>query len=685
MGLVWSRSVCWVWLGQLNGKHMIARYILVERQILVYSWTMTARIYDEYLERALMAGCARDYAKAETLLARIVAETDSIPQAWLWLGRARHAAGHAPKAIPVYIAYLERAPEDPAGWFFLGRSYLASGLNRSAWRCLKKANDLGRQDAETLSLLGFAALRLKKPAVARRYLESALSLAPDNRRIFRAYLNALFIEALHVLRQGDPETAAHMIGFVQGNGLDRPVQHLYRAKALRIAGRLAEALAELQLAMIQVPHDTSLRLQAAAIKLMLGDTGEALAELSAAGIQASPPRGAALSPQAVVRIRILAALKTADYQSALAAAIECIRSGDTDPALRAVAAQANFELKHYDRALAHYQRGIEADPASPELRLGLALSLWELQRYQDAQVAIRAAAARGAAADDCEYVELLCTAKLAGSTPESIIGRTARLLESRRGDKRLMYVYAENLYKNQQPELAELWFSALLELTPHHESCMLYRIAIAESLGNQAAICQRYDEYLASFPDNAKLRHEYVTLLVSSQHWETAVQVIESGYAYERASRNLDCTLALCYRKCGKYKDAAVLYRKLLIQTPKDPELLMNLVWCIDRMGTKAVAMELLERGARWIGTDPALFMALGIFKARRNENEQAADAFAQAAELAPADPRPLRHLERLYRQSGVLDMAERYASRAAELEARISRRTVNARGRTQG
>ena len=542
--------------------------------------------YKNLFSQALAAGANRDYSAAETLLTRIMAETDSMPEVWLYLGRTRHAMGHPERAVAAFRAYLERCPEDANGWFFLGRSYLGIGLAREAARCLGKASELGKRDAETWALFGFAELKLKRPAKARSCLEEAVRLAPDNASIHRGYINALFVEAIRILNRGDPAAAAHMIAYVIAEGLDGPAQRLYRARAYKDQGKFVEALADLEAAISMSPDDASLRMQAAALKFSLGDAGAAISEMEASGLKLPELPESSWSTEALERWRVMAAMEAGDHKAALAAATERLRKGDKDAAIRAVAAQANFELGRYGRAAAHFKRAVELDPASPDLRLGLALAYWESGQFAEAKAAAASATKHGAKPDEARYIEVLCDAKL-GTSAGLLLPRLRNLLQARPGDPRLMLIHAEGLYQTGRPDLAEVWFKDVLFLDPSHELAMLYLISIAESLGRKDALAGHYKNYLSVYPDNSTIRREYVELLAEDRLWMEAAEVIEDGYAYGMAGRKVDMMLALCYRNSGRYRDAAALYRKLLLPDPRNAELLMGLAWSIDRKSTR--------------------------------------------------------------------------------------------------
>ena len=107
----------------------------------------------------------------------------------------------------------------------------------------------------------------------------------------------------------------------------------------------------------------------------------------------------------------------------------------------------------------------------------------------------------------------------------------------------------------------------------------------------------------------------------------------------------------------------------MLKSDPKNVEPLLGLAYSLYRSGAKAAAIELLERGGAFIGKSAEPFLALGVLRARQDDSEKAAAAFLRASELAPADPRPLRNLAKLYAKAGVQSTADHFNERAEALE----------------
>lgn len=625
-------------------------------------------VYGKLFKQALDKGRERDYVKASDILTRLVAESDDYPEAWLYLGRASHALGHTGKAVAAFAEYLARKPEDGAGWFFLGREYLALGLYREAARAFRAANEHGRDGAELWTFTGIAELKCRRFRRAIECLERAMGLAPDDQRIFRAYANALYVQAIRSLAKGEAELASQMFGFVIQNGMDGAGPRAYRAKAFRQQGRLAEALSDLEAARAFEPDDRSLAMQASVLYFATGrpDIGMAIMDQMGAPVPGVPEDR--LDEAALERWRAMLAFRDGDYRQALTTSLGLIKNGHKDSSIRALAAQANFELGRYEKAAAHYRLAVAADQKSPDLRMGLAVCLWELGQWDEARNAARAAARLGAPEADHLYVQTLCDART-GEPANTMLPKVVSLLKTRPGDKRLMFILAECYYKTGRPDLAGPWFRTLKDMQDADEMTYLYLVSVAESLGDESAAIAACAEYLDRYPDNSSIRKEYVDKLMNARAWNEAAQAIEEGYAYGLRGPGAERLLAVCYRNAQRWREAASSYRSLLQAQPRNVELLLGLCVCLERSGARDMALAVLSRGAAFIGKKSEPYLALGRMLVRASDNEAAANAFNKASELAPADPRPLRELSMLFAKSGVKAMAERFAELAKKLE----------------
>jgi tetratricopeptide (TPR) repeat protein len=191
---------------------------------------MTAAKAKSTFDEAVRSGMGRDYARSASLLTEILAEGDGPPEAYLYLGRARHALGQHPQAIQAFQAFADSGGDMAAALFFSGRSFLAMGLAARAVSVFRRCLELTPGSAQCMGLLGIALLKEGRPARAAEILGRAVEAAPSDARIYRAYLNALFIQATRKLAADEIDAAEKMLSFVIENGHEGLPPRLFRAR-----------------------------------------------------------------------------------------------------------------------------------------------------------------------------------------------------------------------------------------------------------------------------------------------------------------------------------------------------------------------------------------------------------------------------------------------------------------------
>ncbi|MDR2900578.1 MAG: hypothetical protein LBV20_03540, partial [Treponema sp.] len=175
---------------------------------------------------AVKAGIDRDYKKAILLLEQLISETDAPPEAYLLLGRSFHSTGDYSHALVAYGDFIRLKPGSALGYFFAGRTYLALALPQKAVPLLQKALSIRKNDPLIMAMLGAAYLKSRHSGKAVEILENAVTAAPENARIYKAYLNALFIRGIKLCRAGDLDLGSQILSFLLVNGVDNPLLRL---------------------------------------------------------------------------------------------------------------------------------------------------------------------------------------------------------------------------------------------------------------------------------------------------------------------------------------------------------------------------------------------------------------------------------------------------------------------------
>ena len=204
------------------------------------------------LALALEAGKRGNYLLAIKILREIISETDALPEAWLLLGRSFHAIKDYSRSLAAFNDYLKLRPGAAEGYFFAGRSYLSLGMPYKAVPFLRKALEKSSKAGTDLqsrvkALLGIAYLKSKHSQAAVEILQEAVELAPADKRIYRAYLNCLFVRGIRLCGIEDYELGLQMLRFVLDNSreagmAESPLLRLELGRAARETGNLKEAL-----------------------------------------------------------------------------------------------------------------------------------------------------------------------------------------------------------------------------------------------------------------------------------------------------------------------------------------------------------------------------------------------------------------------------------------------------------
>ena len=232
---------------------------------------MKDRSIQELFEEALAAGRGRDYGRAIELLQAVLVQTDQMPAALLYLGRAYHASGDLNRAVQALQYFLKLQPGSAEGHFFLGRAYFALGLLGRASQHLDKSTSLDGSFVPALGLLGLTLLKRGRPQAAISVFEQALSLEPDNQRVFTGYLNSLLTQAIRLFHKRHYQEARDNLLFIRKYRPDSLVAHLYLASIYRELGETDLSLFHFEEAAHLAPKDPVLHLQKAVLLLQRGD------------------------------------------------------------------------------------------------------------------------------------------------------------------------------------------------------------------------------------------------------------------------------------------------------------------------------------------------------------------------------------------------------------------------------
>lgn len=626
------------------------------------------------LEEAIRAGERRDYRTAVRLLEDLLSRQDDQPEALLYLGRALHAQGDYGRAIASFHDYLSARPRSAAGRLFAGRSYLALGQPRQAVPLLEEASRLKPHDPDIMGLLGIAYLKANRSGPAVEWLERAVKAAPENQRIYRAYLNALLVRGIRISRSGETELGAQMLRFVLDNGLDAVLPRLELGRIYREIGDLEGALAQYSAAARLSPEDPEIRWYRASILMALERTSEATEELQTLRSLGADIPQLSWNAELVDRFLIRELLGRGDWRRAAAACGSWLRRHNKDdPSVQGMYAEALRNCGDYESAENHARRAIAGARNEPGPHYVLVLILWQKEDWPGLAAELTAAKRAG-----CDDDTLLIFKALLASRSEGADKEIIELLQSairRNGPvPDLMDALAQKYFSIGIPDLAENWFRKVLALDPTRERAWLGLIAALEQVSQDVPeadqrLSAAYREYLERYADNRSIAREYALYLIRKKRFPEATPRLEGLLAWDSGNPKLRHLLAYSYRKEARYREAAVLLKGLLKEGPEDVGLLLELAQCLQKAGGRSYAVGLLQKALPIVprAGEPALMLGSLLLKSGRKE--AALDAFREAAARMPKDPRPYRQMAALYRDSGVAEFARRYEAEAKKRE----------------
>jgi tetratricopeptide (TPR) repeat protein len=632
---------------------------------------------------AAEAGKSGNYHLAVKILGELITETDAPTEAWLLLGRSLHAIKDYSRALAAFNDYIRQRPNSGEGYFFVGRTYLTVGMPYRAVPFLRKAlekspgksSDIQAAEfkSKTKALLGTAYLKSRHSQAAVDIFQEAVEEAPEDRRIYRAYLNSLLVRGVRLCGSGNYELGIQMLRFVQENrseaGMgESPLLRLELGRAARETGKLQEALehftAALKIAGGKEPGDRRIRWARASILMALGKTKEAVSEIEIIRSYDTDVPNLPWNGELVDLFMIKALLETGEWRRATEFCREWLKRREDKPIIHALYAEALRNLGSYKTAHNHLQRAIEKEPKELDFWYADILVSWEGKDYKAVKKAIKAAKAIGGDNDLLTRFDILCQARTSNDTP-SIITLLQNAIRSLGPEPELMYALAEAYLKVGLLEEALSWFKKITALKADHQSAWLGQIAALEALSASGVtdaaknLVSLYKSYLKRWPDDSSIRRDRALFLLKTFEYAEAASELEKLLVWEPSNPSLRKVLAYAYRKTGRYREAALFLKALLKENPRDTGVLIEYSGCLERAGAGSYALELLEKARELFYNSTKkretanISLALGILCYRHKKTEKAFDYFREAAAFNTEDPRPYEWMAAIARKNG--------------------------------
>lgn len=279
------------------------------------------------------------------------------------------------EAVKALNSVIEAQPDSVPAWFNLGYAYTGLHQETEAIKAYQKTLELAPNLFEARLNLGILLLEGKQPRAALEHFEKATVLKPDHARAHLYYARAL-------AQSGQAEAAAK-----QYQEVIRLDPHL--AIAPFDLGQLelqekhpAEALAAFEQALALDPQLVQAELGSALAAENLNDTPQAIAHFK---------KYLALKPDDLDTRFHLARLYLQQNQNEEARhGLEAVYRARPDlPGLAAALGDVNSALKNLPEAEKYYRLALASTPASADIHRALGQTLWQQQKYPQAEEEFR--------------------------------------------------------------------------------------------------------------------------------------------------------------------------------------------------------------------------------------------------------------------------------------------------------
>ena len=634
------------------------------------------------LAKAAEAGKRGNYPLAVKLLGELISETDAPPEAWLLLGRSFHALKDYSRALAALNDYLRLRPKSGEGHLFAGRTYLTIGMPYRAVpflrNALKNSSSLPKDYKPKIkALLGVAYLKSKHSQEAVRLLEEAVESAPEDKRIYRSYLNSLFIRGIRLCGIENYDLGLQMLRFVLENSKETgmpesPLLRLELGRAARETGNLKEALEHFTQALHITESsannigDRRIRWSRVSILMALGRTTEAREEIEIIRSVDSEVPELPWNSELVDLFMIRQLLADGEWRRAAESCRTWLKTRDGQPLIHVLYAEALRNMHNYEAAHNHLQRALEEKPNELEFWYADILVSWEGKDYKSLKKALRAAKALGGDEELIRRFSILCQGRLSKNSKNKI-SLYQKAIHALGPEPELMYALGEAYLETGLLEEAASWFKKIISLKYDHEASWLGVISALEALLAQGGESKKtrslpeeldswYKTYLEKWPSNSNIRRDRALFLVKTFEYSEAASELEKLLVWEPSNPSLRRVLAYSYRKTGRFREATVFLKALLREKPSDIGLVIEYSGCLERVGAGKYALAVLEKARELFGDSSRsadISLALGILCFRQKNTEKAFDYLREAAAAAADDPRPYEWMAAIDRKNG--------------------------------
>ncbi len=612
-----------------------------------------------------------DYQAAVTAANRAAHSAPGNTQLWFLLGYSTRLAGDYPASVSAYKRGLQNSPSSIQGLSGLAQTYAKMGRSEDAQDLLKQVLAANPKSVNDLLLAGELALnsdpktaldllrradqlqatargelliarayqRLNQPDESKRYLDHALSRAPNDPSVLRAVGafyrdNHQYDEAIAALQKAAQQKDAEALPEL--------------AYTYTLAGRRKEAAATYSQAASSSPKNTGLQLSAAQALVNVGEFDSANKFLQ---------RAEAVDPNQYRLHSIRGQIASAENHDDVA-------------------------IREYQFAISHLPPAVQEGPLYP---VSLRLSLYELYQRTDQtgpaeQTLTEARNAIGAipGVDESTRPEYLRLRSLIESASGNYAAAETDIKEAARLDPNNVNIilnYANLLWKTDRSADAVEMYNRGLKIDPNNNAALTALGYLARERGDNAAAEQYFTQLAKLYPD------DYVPYLAMGDLYTADHRYPDAQKSYERAhqlapnnplvvagginsaleAHELPTAKTWVERAAanpaindnppvmrereryltrnGQYEESAQLGYKVLEKLPRDPEAPVYLAYDLLFLNRYDEAFQVTEKYKPILPKDKDLRLISGYYHAHNGQMQDAVKDFSEALQLDPNNP----------------------------------------------
>jgi tetratricopeptide (TPR) repeat protein len=204
------------------------------------------------------------------------------------------------------------------------------------------------------------------------------------------------------------------------------------------------------------------------------------------------------------------------------------------------------------------------------------------------------------------------------------------------------------LYDNKADEAATILTALHAEL-PGNADVLTFLGSADEMLEKIPEALESYRAAAAADPTNPDRMLDYTRLLMDSDHYDEAIQVIQSGMGNSSSAVPLQVRLGAIEMIKGDYSAARTAFRAALAADPDLDVAYIGLAQTYAREANDAEALRVLESARAGHPGHYLLEYYFGMMASRLGRDQQAEAALDRATQLQPESPEPYFELGKLY------------------------------------